>query len=111
LVEFLLLALSRDTCATVTELLLVLPAVRHALPLPLAMAEQPQPSSSSSGSTEQAIVHTIYTIGHSKRPIEQLVSMLQEHGVRLLADIRTLPRSRWVAGSRQQAGRARLVAH
>ncbi|HET7755193.1 MAG TPA: DUF488 domain-containing protein [Anaeromyxobacteraceae bacterium] len=33
-------------------------------------------------------------IGHSTRPVEELISLLRAHGVRVLADIRTIPRSR-----------------
>ena len=36
----------------------------------------------------------IYTIGHSTRPIEEFVSLLQTNGVERLVDIRTVPRSR-----------------
>jgi len=36
----------------------------------------------------------IFTIGHSTRPIDEFVGMLQAHGVRRLADVRTVPRSR-----------------
>jgi hypothetical protein len=36
----------------------------------------------------------ILTIGHSTRPIDEFVQLLQQHGVELLADIRTIPRSR-----------------
>ncbi|MFS8070713.1 MAG: DUF488 family protein [Byssovorax sp.] len=36
----------------------------------------------------------IYTIGHSTRPLESLVEMLAAHGVAVLADVRTVPRSR-----------------
>jgi uncharacterized protein (DUF488 family) len=36
----------------------------------------------------------LYTIGHSTRPIESFVEMLKAHGVVLLADVRTVPRSR-----------------
>jgi uncharacterized protein (DUF488 family) len=35
----------------------------------------------------------IYTIGHSTRPIGEFLEMLQAHGVRRLADVRTVPRS------------------
>jgi uncharacterized protein (DUF488 family) len=38
---------------------------------------------------------TIYTIGHSTRPIDELVGMLRENGVDLLVDVRTVPRSRF----------------
>ncbi len=37
---------------------------------------------------------TIYTIGHSTRPIEEFIALLQANGVTQLADIRTVPRSR-----------------
>ena len=35
------------------------------------------------------------TIGHSNRPIEDFVAMLQAHGVDLLVDVRTVPKSRY----------------
>ena len=34
------------------------------------------------------------TIGHSNRPIEEFLAMLKAHGVELLVDVRTVPRSR-----------------
>jgi uncharacterized protein (DUF488 family) len=37
---------------------------------------------------------TIYAIGHSTRTLAQFVEILQAHGVTLLADIRTIPKSR-----------------
>lgn len=37
---------------------------------------------------------TIFTIGHSTRALDELVGLLHAHGVRQLADIRTVPRSR-----------------
>lgn len=36
----------------------------------------------------------IYAVGHSTRSAEELVELLLAHGVRTLADIRTVPRSR-----------------
>jgi uncharacterized protein (DUF488 family) len=36
----------------------------------------------------------IFTIGHSTRPKEEFLNMLRAHGVELLIDIRTVPRSR-----------------
>ena len=36
----------------------------------------------------------ILTIGHSTRPIDEFVQLLQQHGVERLVDIRTIPRSR-----------------
>lgn len=38
--------------------------------------------------------HTIYTIGHSTRALEELVELLNEHGVACLIDIRAYPGSR-----------------
>jgi len=37
---------------------------------------------------------TIYTVGHSTRSFEELATLLESVGVTLLADIRTIPRSR-----------------
>jgi uncharacterized protein (DUF488 family) len=37
---------------------------------------------------------TIFTIGHSTHPIEEFVEMLKAHDIRLIADVRTIPKSR-----------------
>jgi uncharacterized protein (DUF488 family) len=37
---------------------------------------------------------TIFTIGHSTRPITEFLTLLQEVGVDLLVDVRSIPRSR-----------------
>ena len=37
---------------------------------------------------------TVFTIGHSTRPAEQFVALLDAHRVRMLVDVRTIPRSR-----------------
>jgi uncharacterized protein (DUF488 family) len=37
---------------------------------------------------------TIYTIGHSTHPIEEFVDILKAHAIELVADVRTIPRSR-----------------
>lgn len=37
---------------------------------------------------------TVYTIGHSTRPIEEFIEMLDHNGVKQLVDIRTIPGSR-----------------
>ena len=39
---------------------------------------------------------TVLTIGHSTRTIEEFLSILQAHGVQLLVDVRTIPKSRRV---------------
>jgi uncharacterized protein (DUF488 family) len=57
-------------------------------------------------------MHTIYTIGHSTRTIEQFIELLKAHGIEELVDVRTIPRSRHnpqfgreeLAASLQQAG-------
>jgi len=36
----------------------------------------------------------VFTVGHSTRPLEELVAILRAFDVRVLADIRTIPRSR-----------------
>jgi uncharacterized protein (DUF488 family) len=36
---------------------------------------------------------SIFTIGHSTRPIGEFLEMLQAHGIRQLVDVRTIPRS------------------
>lgn len=46
-------------------------------------------SSAPSGSCLQ-----IFTIGHSNRPIEEFIRLLEAHGVKRVVDIRTIPRSR-----------------
>ena len=35
------------------------------------------------------------TVGHSTHPIEEFIGMLRAHGVELLVDVRTVPRSRY----------------
>jgi uncharacterized protein (DUF488 family) len=39
-------------------------------------------------------LRTIFTIGHSTRPIAEFVALLQEAAVDLLVDVRSIPRSR-----------------
>jgi uncharacterized protein (DUF488 family) len=51
---------------------------------------------------------TLYTIGHSTRPIDELIAMLRQHGISTLVDIRTLPQSRRHPQFGQQNLRASL---
>jgi uncharacterized protein (DUF488 family) len=37
---------------------------------------------------------TLYTIGHSTRPIEQFLNLLKAYGIQELVDVRTVPKSR-----------------
>lgn len=53
----------------------------------------PRASTSATEGCPQA-AELLYTIGHSTRPIEEFVRLLRAHGVRQVADIRTIPRSR-----------------
>ncbi len=36
----------------------------------------------------------VLTIGHSTRPLEVFIDLLKTHGVRMIVDVRTVPRSR-----------------
>lgn len=36
----------------------------------------------------------VYTIGHSTHPLEELIAILENHGIDYLVDVRTIPRSR-----------------
>ena len=37
----------------------------------------------------------VYTVGHSTRPIDAFITLLAAHGVTALADVRTVPKSRY----------------
>lgn len=37
----------------------------------------------------------LWTIGHSTRPIDEFVELLRTHGIGLLVDVRTVPKSRY----------------
>ncbi|CUQ66499.1 DUF488 domain-containing protein [Candidatus Nitrospira inopinata] len=37
---------------------------------------------------------TLWTIGHSTRPVEEFIALLSTHGIRRLIDVRTIPRSK-----------------
>ena len=38
---------------------------------------------------------TVWTLGHSTRPIDEFIGLLRAHQIRLLIDVRTVPRSRY----------------
>ena len=42
----------------------------------------------------QARQPTLWTVGHSTRPIDAFIDLLRAHEIRLLVDVRTIPRSR-----------------
>jgi uncharacterized protein (DUF488 family) len=49
---------------------------------------------------------TVFTIGHSTRPIDEFIDLLTAHGVQRLIDVRTIPKSR----HNPQFGREQLSA-
>ena len=53
----------------------------------------------------------IWTIGHSTRTIEVFISLLAEHGIRLLADVRSLPGSKRYPQFNKDALAESLNAH
>jgi len=50
----------------------------------------------------------VFTVGHSTRSIEDLLRLFEAHGVRLVVDVRTIPRSRHNPQFNQDALRAAL---
>ncbi len=56
-------------------------------------------------------MQTIYTIGHSTRPIEEFIELLNAYGVTQLADIRTVPGSRHNPQYGQAALESALKSH
>lgn len=53
----------------------------------------------------------VYTIGHSTRPIDEFTEILKAYGINLLADIRTVPRSRHNPQFEEAALREALESH
>jgi uncharacterized protein (DUF488 family) len=46
--------------------------------------------------TDAAQEITVYTIGHSDHTTEAFLGLLQQHGIALVADVRSQPYSQWV---------------
>jgi uncharacterized protein (DUF488 family) len=46
------------------------------------------------GEKEGEAVEPIFTVGHSTRPAEEFIALLEGHRIELLVDVRTVPRSR-----------------
>ena len=61
---------------------------RRGLPARQAGAESAEKSESEKEPT------TIWTIGHSTRPLEELIAALRAHGIEVLVDVRAFPASR-----------------
>jgi uncharacterized protein (DUF488 family) len=56
-------------------------------------------------------LRTIWTIGHSTRPLEEFVAMLNASGIRCVVDIRSSPGSRKYPQYNKEALQASLVQH
>jgi uncharacterized protein (DUF488 family) len=56
-------------------------------------------------------VATLYTIGHSTRTLEELVSALQAHGIQTLVDIRAFPMSRRLPHFNRESLENELAQH
>ncbi len=50
----------------------------------------------------------IYTIGHSNHPIERFISLLRQHGIQAVADVRSTPYSRFNPQFRRESLAASL---
>lgn len=68
-----------------------------------AALKPPAPAKKNSAALTRAVAPkivadklTVLTIGHSTRTIEEFISILQTHGVQLLVDVRSIPKSRRV---------------
>ena len=46
------------------------------------------------GMRGKAAKHTLFTVGHSTRALDELVAILRAHGVGAVADVRLIPKSR-----------------
>lgn len=54
---------------------------------------------------------TVWTIGHSTRPIQEFLDLLAEHQIQTIADVRSLPGSRKYPQYDQETLAATLAAH
>jgi uncharacterized protein (DUF488 family) len=52
----------------------------------------------------------IYTVGHSNHPIDRFIGLLQPHGITALADVRSIPYSRFNPQYRKEKLQAALAA-
>ncbi len=46
------------------------------------------------GTRRKKMQATVFTIGHSTRPLEEFIEILKAHGVQRIVDVRSVPRSR-----------------
>jgi Protein of unknown function, DUF488 len=64
--------------------------------LPFCECRMKKPCAKNPGARTAGVKNllTIFTIGHSTRPIGEFIELLQSHGVAQILDIRTIPKSR-----------------
>jgi uncharacterized protein (DUF488 family) len=55
------------------------------------------------------MAHALFTIGHSNHPVERFISLLRQHAVTAVADVRSAPYSRHVPQYSRDALRAQLA--
>ncbi|MGH8373371.1 MAG: DUF488 family protein [Gammaproteobacteria bacterium] len=53
----------------------------------------------------------LYTVGHSNRPLAEFIALLQSHAIKLLVDVRSIPRSRHNPQFNAEALQASLQQH
>ncbi|MGH8284375.1 MAG: DUF488 family protein [Steroidobacteraceae bacterium] len=63
------------------------------------------------GGARRGVSAAVFTIGHSNHPIERFVSLLQQHGIEVVADVRSKPASRFNPQFNRKALEAALAAN
>ena len=58
------------------------------------MPKRPATTTAPTAAADVGETPRVLTIGHSTRPLEEFIEMLEGHGVERLIDVRTVPRSR-----------------
>jgi len=71
------------------------------------VAEYREPTSEAGGEGRLAL----YTIGHSNHAADELVALLQRHGIRLVVDVRSSPYSRYVPQANRESLARSLDLH
>src|SRR5579871_3207400 len=62
------------------------------------------------GHPEAVHAAPVFTIGHSNQPVAALIDLLRRHRIGALADVRSIPRSRYAPQFDREALRAALAA-
>src|SRR5688572_19377894 len=53
----------------------------------------------------------LYTVGHSNHPIERFLALLEQHGIKVLADVRSTPFSRFNPQFNRERFKQTLAEH